>query len=82
MSSNDSSNDCPWKSDESEEQHAPGKKSKVFTIDDEEYAYLESMCGKMLELAMEVNRVVETAGWSANAVHDGIDVISGYIDGK
>ena len=82
MNSNDSSDDCPWKSDESKEQCAPGKKSKVFTIDDEEYAYLEAMRGKLLEFATDVNRVVETAGWSANAVHDAINAISGYIDGK
>ena len=53
MNSDDSSNNCPWKSDESKEQCAPGKKSKVFTIDNEEYAYLEAMRGKLLEFVTE-----------------------------
>ena len=82
MSRDDSSDDCPWKSDESEEQHAPGKKSKVFTVDYEVYSYLEAMRGKLLEFTTEINRVVKTAGWSASAVHNAIDAIYGYIDGK
>ena len=79
-SSDDSSDDCPWKSDESEEQHTPGKKSKVFTIDDEEYSYVEAMRENLLEFATKVDRVVDTAGWSADAVHDAIDKIYEYID--
>ncbi len=37
---------------------------------------------KLLEFATKVNRVVDTAGWSADAIHDAIDKISEYINGK
>ncbi len=36
----------------------------------------------LLEFATKVDRVVDTAGWSADAVHDAIDKIYEYIDGK
>ncbi len=59
MSSDD---DCPWASDESKEQRATGKMSKVFTIDNDEYSDLEEMRGKLLKFATEVNRVVNEDG--------------------
>jgi hypothetical protein len=59
MSSDD---DCPWASDESEEQHAPGKMSKIFTVNDDEYSDLKKMRSKLLEFATEVNRVVNEDG--------------------
>jgi hypothetical protein len=46
MSSDD---DCPWASDESKEQHAPGKMSKIFTVDNDEYLDLNKMRSKILE---------------------------------
>jgi hypothetical protein len=46
MSSDD---DCTWASDESEEQHAPGKMSKIFTVDNDEYLDLNKMRSKLLE---------------------------------
>ena len=81
-SSDNSSNDCPWTSDKSEEQRAPGKKSNIFTVNDEEYSCVEDMREKLVEFATKVDRVVDMEGWSADAVHGAIDEIYEYIDNK
>ncbi len=82
-SSDNSSNDCPWKSNESEEQRALlGKKSKIFTINDEEYFDVGNLRVKLLVFATKVDRVVNTAGWNADAVHKAVDKIYEYIDEK
>ena len=73
MSSDD---DCPWASNESKEQHTPGKISKVFTVDDDENSNLEEMCSKLLEFVMEVNRVVDKDGWNASAVQEAVGMIA------
>ena len=76
MSSDD---DCPWASNESEEQHAPGKMSKIFTVDNDEYSDLKKMHKKLLNLAEEVNRVVNVDGWNAGTVQNAIGAIDWYI---
>ncbi len=80
-SDDNSSDDCPWTSDESEEQRAPGR-SNIFTINDEEYFDVDELREKLLVFAMKVDRVVDTAGWNADAVHDAVDKIHEYIDEK
>ncbi len=57
-----SDNDCPWASNESKEQHAPGKISKIFTVVKDEYSKLKKMRKKLLEFVLEVNRVVNEDG--------------------
>ena len=37
---------------------------------------------KLLEFTTKVDRVVDTAGWNADAVHDAVDKIHEYIDEK
>jgi len=79
--SDDSSDDCPWKSDNSEDQRALlGKQSKIFIINDEEYIEVGNLREGLLVFATRVERVVDTAGWDAGAVHDVVDEIYKYID--
>jgi hypothetical protein len=77
MSSDD---DCPWASNESEEQQAPGKMSKVFTVDNYKYLDLKKMHKKLLKLVKEVNKVVDVDRWNASAVQDAIGAIDWYIE--
>ena len=82
-SSDDNSDDCHWKSNESKEQRAlPGKKLEIFTVDNEEYSYVEDMREKLVEFATKVDRVVDMAGWHADAVCGAINEIYEYIDSK
>ena len=79
--SDDSSDDYPWKSDDSEDQRALlGKRSKVFVINDEGYVEVVELREELLAFATKVERVVDTAGWDASAVYDVIDDIYKYID--
>ena len=79
--SDDGSDDCPWKSDDSEDQRALlGKQSKVFVINDEGYVEVVELREELLAFATKVERVVDTAGWDASAVYDVIDDIYKYID--
>ena len=79
--SDDSSDDCPWKSDDSEDQRALlGKQSKIFIINDEEYIEVGDLREGLLVFATRVERVVDTAGWDAGAVHNIVDEIYEYID--
>ena len=79
--SDDSSDDCPWKSDDSEDQRALlGKQSKIFVIDDEEYVEVVDLREGLLAFATRLKRVVDTARWDASAVCDVIDDIYKYID--
>ena len=79
--SDDSSDDCPWKSDDSEDQRALlGKRSKVFVINDEEYVEVVDLREGLLAFATRLKRVVDTARWDASAVCDVIDDIYKYID--
>ncbi len=79
--SDDSSDDCSWKSDDSEDQRALlGKQSKIFTVNDEEYVDVGNLREGLLVFATRVERVVDTAGWDAGAVHNIVDEIYGYID--
>ena len=77
MSSDD---DCPWASDESEEQCTPGKISKIFSVDNDEYSNLEKMHSELLEFATEVSRVVDEDGWNASAIQKAIEEIDWYIN--
>ena len=82
-SSDNSSDDCPWKSDDSEDQCALlGKQSKIFTVNDEEYFDVDDLRKKLLVFTTKVDRVVDTAGWNADAVHNAVDKIYEYIDEK
>jgi hypothetical protein len=79
--SDDSSDDCPWKSDDSEDQRALlGKRSKVFVINDEGYVEVVDLREELLAFATKVERVVDTAGWDAGAVFNVINNIYEYID--
>jgi len=81
--SDDSSDDCPWKSDDSEDQCALlGKQSKIFTVNDEEYFDVDDLHEKLLVFATRVDRVVDTAGWDVGAVRNAVDKIYEYIDEK
>ena len=74
-----SDDDCPWVSDLSEEQHAPGKLSKIFTVDDDEYSDLNKMRSKLLEFATEVKRVVDKDRWNASAVTEAVGAIDWFV---
>jgi hypothetical protein len=79
--SDDSSNDRPWQSDDSDDQRALlGKQSKIFVIDDEEYVEVVDLREGLLAFATRLKRVVDTARWDASAVCDVIDDIYKYID--
>jgi len=79
--SDDSSNDRPWQSDDSDDQRALlGKQSKIFIIDDEEYVEVVDLREGLLAFATRLKRVVDTARWDAIAVCDVIDDIYKYID--
>ncbi len=74
-----SDGECPWASDESEEQNALGKVSKIFTVNNDEYLDVNKMRSKLLEFLTEVNWVVDEDGWNASAFQEAVGAIDWYV---
>ncbi len=79
MSSDDSSDDCPWKSDESKELHAPGKMPKVFPLNGEEYLDVAEMRGELIKCSTKIVKVVNEDGWDAITIREAVGAIDLYL---
>ena len=77
--SDDSSDDCPWKSDDSEELRAPGKISNVFSLNGEEFLEVAEMRGELVKYSTKIVEVVGEKGWDAIAVRKAVGAIDHYL---
>ena len=77
--SDDSSDNFPWTSDESEKLRTPGKMSNVFPLNGEEYLDVAKMRGELIKCSTKIVKVVNEDGWDAITIREAVGAIDLYL---